>query len=121
MVENIVKSKSFQFALHVMRLYKQIVAQKEYVISKQLLRAGTSVGANVQEALAAHSRKDFLHKMTIASKEARETVYWLELLQASGWLKTDLAKSLQLAYELVKLLTAIVKTTSRSNQLKTKN
>jgi four helix bundle protein len=119
--ENIIKSKSFKFALHIMRVYKSMVLEKEYVLSKQLLRAGTSIGANVQEALAAHSRKDFLHKMTIASKEARETVYWLELIQVSGWLKTDLTESLELAHELVKLLTAIVKTTSRSNQLKIKN
>lgn len=115
MSENAIKSKSFKFALHVMGVYKSMVSEKEYILSKQLLRAGTSIGANVQEALAAHSRKDFLHKMTIASKEARETVYWLELLKASSWLKADLAESLKLANELVKLLTAIVKTTSRSN------
>ena len=97
-----------------MRLYKALTTEKEYVLSKQLLRSGTSIGTNVQEALAAQSRKDFLHKMAMASKEARETVYWLELLQASGWLRTNLEESLKLAHELVKLLTAIVKTTSHS-------
>ncbi|HJT23477.1 MAG TPA: four helix bundle protein [bacterium] len=121
MSENIIKSKSFRFALHIMSLYKHLIAEKEYILSKQLLRSGTSIGANVQEALAAQSRKDFLHKMAIASKEARETVYWLELLKASEWLTLDLQESLKLADELVKLLTAIVKTTSWRDQLKIKN
>ncbi|HUO56944.1 MAG TPA: four helix bundle protein [bacterium] len=115
MGNNIVKTKSFEFALHIMQLYKTLRAQQEFVLSKQLLRAGTSIGANVQEALAAQSRKDFLHKMSIASKEGRETLYWLELLQASDWSKADLKNSLNLAHELVKILTAIVKTTSRKN------
>jgi len=114
MAENIIKTKSFEFALHIMKLYKALVAQQEYVLSKQLLRSGTSIGANVQEALAGQSRRDFLHKMGVASKEARETLYWLELLQTSDWSKTDLGPSLRSAHELVKLLTAIVKTTSRS-------
>jgi four helix bundle protein len=114
MAENIIKSKSFAFALHIMKLYKTLTQQQEFVLSKQLLRSGTSVGANVQEALAAQSRKDFLHKMSIASKEARETLYWLELLQVSGWSKGNLSESLKLAHELVKLLTAIVKTTGQS-------
>jgi len=112
MAENVIKTKSFDFALQIMRLYKSLVDQQEYVLSKQLLRAGTSIGANVQEALAGQSRRDFLHKMGIASKEARETLYWLELLQTSGWSKTDLGPSLRSAHEIVKLLTAIVKTTS---------
>ena len=111
MKDNPIKSKSFQFALHVMEQYKKLVAQKEYVLSKQLLRSGTSIGANVQEALAVQSRPDFLHKMSIASKEARETLYWPELLKASKWFETDFEGSLKLAHELVKLLTAIVKST----------
>jgi four helix bundle protein len=115
MPENPIKTKSFEYALHIMRLYKDLESQKEFVISKQLLRSGTSIGANVQEALAAQSRKDFLHKMSIASKEARETLYWIDLLKASGWSKTDLADHRQKAHELVKLLTAIVKTTSKSD------
>ena len=113
MQDNIIKTKSFEFALHVMGLYKKLASQQEYVLSKQLLRSGTSIGANVQEALAGQSRKDFLHKMSIASKEARETLYWLELLQASGWAKASLEDSLKLAHELVRILTAIVKTTAR--------
>lgn len=114
MQDNIVKSKSIEFAIRIMELYKKLESQQEYVLSKQLLRSGTSIGANVQEALAGQSRKDFLHKMSIASKEARESLYWLELLQASGWSKTDLGEYLKSAQSLVKLLTAIVKTTSQS-------
>lgn len=113
MEENAIMIKSFRFALHIMELYRKLYAQKEFVISKQLLRSGTSIGANVEEALAAQSRKDFLHKMSIASKEARETLYWLRLIQASDWFKMDLKDSLRFAHELVKLLTAIVKTTTR--------
>ena len=93
----------------------KLQAAREYVISKQLLRSGTSIGANVEEAVAASSRRDFLHKMTIASKEARETVYWLRLLDESN-LVTDLdvLQQLDQANELVRLLTAIVKTTKGS-------
>jgi four helix bundle protein len=115
MPENPIKTKSFEFALHIMELFKKLESENEYVLSKQPLRSGTSIGANVQEALAAQSRKDFLHKMSIASKEARETLYWIDLLQASGWSRTNLEASRKLAHEMVKLLTAIVKTTGRSN------
>jgi four helix bundle protein len=117
MPDNVIKTKSFEFALHIMKLYKSLVQQQEIVLSKQLLRSGTSIGVNVQEGLAAQSRKDFLHKMALSSKEARETLYWFELPQASGWSKTDLKESLKLAHELVKLLTAIVKTTSQPKVL----
>ena len=70
---NIIKEKSYKFALEVIKLYKSLQTQNEYVLSKQLVRAGTSIGANVEEATAAQSRKDFISKMSIASKEARET------------------------------------------------
>ena len=109
------RDKSFSFAIAVIRLYKRLQEMNEYVISKQLLRSGTSIGANVEEALAASSRRDFLHRMTIASKEARESVYWLKLLDESD-LVSDLAvnNELESARELVRLLTAIVKTTKES-------
>ena len=81
MAESLIQGKSFEFALSVIQLYQGLQAEREYVISKQLLRSGTSVGANVEEATAAQSRRDFLSKMSIASKEARETRYWLRLLQ----------------------------------------
>jgi four helix bundle protein len=109
------REKSFDFSLSIIKLYMKLQAAREYVISKQLLRSGTSIGANVEEAVAASSRRDFLYKMTIASKEARETVYWLRLLDESN-LVTDLDVQQQLdqANELVRLLTAIVKTTKES-------
>ena len=111
------REKSFAFAIEVIRLYKRLQAMKEFVISKQLLRSGTSIGANVEEAMAASSRRDFLHKMTIASKEARETVYWLRLLDESDLAPDiDVCTELEDAHELVRLLTSIVKTTKESTR-----
>jgi four helix bundle protein len=81
MSQSIVREKSFAFALEIISLYKQLQSEKEFVLSKQMLRSGTSIGANIEEALAGQSRRDFLAKMSIASKEARETCYWLVLLQ----------------------------------------
>ncbi len=80
--ENIILERSFDFALLIIELYKQLIAEKEFVLSKQLLRSGTSIGANVEEATAAISKRDFAYKMSISSKEARETRYWLRLLDA---------------------------------------
>jgi four helix bundle protein len=79
--ENIILDKSFGFALQIIELYKQMTEQKEFVLSKQVLRSGTSIGANVEEATAAFSKKDFTAKMAIASKEGRETLYSLRLIQ----------------------------------------
>jgi four helix bundle protein len=109
------RNKSFDFALAIIQLFTKLQDRREYVLSKQLLRSGTSIGANVEEAVAASSRRDILHKMTIASKEARETVYWLRLLDASD-LVSDVDVQIQLdqATELVRLLTAIVKTTKET-------
>lgn len=81
--ENIILEKSFRFSLKIIKLYKQLLEEKEYVISKQLLRSGTSIVANVNEATAAQTKKEFATKMSIASKEARETQYWLLLLKES--------------------------------------
>jgi four helix bundle protein len=114
---NPVRNMSFAFAIKVIGLFKRLQAAREYVVSNQLLKSGTSVGANVEEAMAASSRRDFLHKMTIASKEARETVYWLRLLDESE-LAPDIEVSTELedAHELVRLLTSIVKTTKESTR-----
>jgi len=120
MKKNVVKEKSFQFSLRIIKLYSFLKENKEYVISKQLLRSGTSIGANINEALAGESRADFAHKMSIASKEARETLYWLELLQESQIIKQDYSKIISECSEIVKILTNIVKTT-KQNQLKIKN
>ena len=123
MAEGIVKKKSFEFALMVIEVYKQLQSEGEYVISKQLLRSGTSIGANVEEATAGQSRRDFYAKMAIAAKEARETKYWLRLLQESSLTKIDVNQLLDRVEELIRLLTAIVKTISfRSNsKLNTQN
>ena len=114
---NPIREKSFAFALLMIDLYKRLQADREYVISKQLLRSGTSVGANVEEATAAESRRDFIHKMTIASKEARESMYWLRLLSESELAPgLDVSNELAHAHELVRMLTSIVKSTSRSSE-----
>ena len=114
---NPIREKSFAFALLMIDLYKRLQADREYVISKQLLRSGTSVGANVEEATAAESRRDFIHTMTIASQEARESMYWLRLLSESNLVPgIDVTAELEHAHELVRMLTSIVKSTSQSSE-----
>jgi four helix bundle protein len=105
-----VQRKSFKFALDIIKLYSKLQEQKEYVISKQLLRSGTSIGANVQEAIGGESRKDFASKMSIARKEARETRYWLCLLRESDLTDMKMANELIAVDELLRLLTAIIMT-----------
>ena len=108
---NPVRDKSYAFALRVIGLARRLRQQKEYELAGQLLRAGTSIGANVEEAQAAHNRPDFVAKMSIAAKEARETHYWLRLLRDSKTGPPDeVASMLQDANELIRLLAAIVKT-----------
>ena len=114
MKQNIVKDKSFEFSLKIIELYKQLKLQKEFVLSKQLLRSGTSIEANIAESEAAYSRADFIHKLTLASKEARETLYWLQLLDKSQVVKIDLKTDVENCEEMIRLLTSIIKT-SRSN------
>ncbi len=88
MSQSIVKDKSYSFALRIVRLYKFLTDEKrEFVLSKQALRSGTSVGANVKEALQAESRADFIHKLSIALKEASETEYWLQLLKDADFME----------------------------------
>ena len=114
---NPIREKSFAFAVTVIRLFKRLQSVREYAVSNQLLKSGTSVGANVEEAMAASSRRDFLHKMSIASKEAREAVYWLRLIDQSDLVTNiDVGAELEDAQELVRLLTSIVKTTGESTQ-----
>ena len=112
---NLIKDKSYQFALRIIFLYRQMQGQNEYVLSKQLLRAGTSIGANVEEASAAQSRKDFAAKMAISSKEARETHYWLRLIRDSQLcMNIDVGPLIEDCEELIRMLTAIVKTAQKS-------
>ncbi|MDE1191126.1 MAG: four helix bundle protein [Arachidicoccus sp.] len=90
--------------------------KREYVLSKQLLRSGTSIGANIREAEQAQSKIDFIHKLSIALKEANETEYWLELLNQSGYLEQKLFESLYIdCKEMLKLLTSIIKTSKQNN------
>lgn len=112
--KNIIQNKSFEFALSIINLYKELQSKNEYVISKQLLRSATSVGANIEEATAAQTKKDFAHKMSISSKEARETRYWLKLLDKSQLIKGDYQTYLEDITEIIRILTAIVKTSQKS-------
>ena len=113
--QNIIVEKSFNFSLLVISLYKKLIESHEYVLSKQLLRSATSIGANVEEAIARQSRRDFIAKMSIASKEARETKYWIRLLERSEFIKYDYEMLLREIEEIINILTAIVKTSQQSN------
>ena len=116
MAENIAQNKSKAFALRIIKLYKFLCSEKqEYILSKQLLRSGTSIGANIREAENGFSKRDFTAKMSIALKEAAETAYWLELLFESEIITKEQFDSIYIDNEeMLKLLTAIVKT-SKSN------
>ena len=93
--ENIIQEKSFAFAIRIVNLYKYLCdAKKEFILSKQILRSGTSIGANVEESIGGQSDKDFITKVTIAYKEARETVFWLRLLLATDYINNEQADSL---------------------------
>ena len=109
---SIVKEKSYRFAVRIVKLYQYLSEEKrEYVISKQMLRSGTSIGANVREGLQGQSKADFTAKMSIALKEASETDYWLELLRDTGYLSDGEYDSINRdCIELAKMLTSIVKT-----------
>ena len=113
--ENIIASKSYAFALEIIRLYKTLSNnKKEYVLSKQILRSGTSVGANVHEAEASESKKDFIHKLGIALKEIRETSYWLNLLKDSDYITTEeFNKLIALSNEIIKIFNSIILTTKQ--------
>ena len=112
--KSIVESKSFDFAIRIVNLYKFLTAdKKEFVLSKQILKSGTSIGANISEAQQGQSRKDFLMKMNIALKECSETKYWLKLLDATNYIDDDQTNSIMKdCIELERMLTSIVKTTS---------
>ncbi len=116
MKENIIAIKSFQFSLKVLQLYKILTKNREYVISKQLLKSATSIGANVEEAGAVCSRKDFIAKMAIASKEARETRYWLRLLSEDKFIPDyNFTELLAEINHIISILTKIVKTTQQTS------
>ena len=113
MKDNIILDKSFAFAIRVVKLYKYLCDEKkEYVLSKQLLRCGTSIGANINEAQAGQSKADFIAKMSISSKEARESKYWIDLLIKTDYLDINeiyVQSLISDIEEIIKLLTSIVK------------
>lgn len=114
-MDNIIETKSFEFALRIVRLYKTLTDEKkEYVLSKQLLRSGTSIGANIAEAEQAQSRPDFVSKMNIALKETAETKYWIKLLCSADYISNEEAASvLSDCIELEKILVSIIKSSKQ--------
>lgn len=117
MKSSIIKGKSYAFALRIIKMYIYLTKDKqEYVLSKQVLRSGTAIGALVMEAEHAQSRADFINKMNIGLKEANETTYWLSLLKDSGYIDEQMFNSIYPeAEELLKILISIVKTTKQNN------
>jgi four helix bundle protein len=115
MKENVLKDKSFQFAIRIINLYKYLKTKHgEYIVSNQLVRSGTSVGALIREAGYAESTKGFIHKFSIGLKEANESKYWLDLLHATKYLNNKMHNSMVLdCEELLKLLIATIKTSKR--------
>ena len=115
MSDNALKEKSYQFSLDIIRLYQYLKeTQKEFILSKQLLRSGTSIGANIVEANAAQSKKEFIAKLNISLKEAKESEYWLKLLKDSGYITKH--HFLDKVQELSKLLTSIILKTKENLQ-----
>jgi len=117
---NILLDKSFAFAVRIVKLYKYLCDEKkEYVLSKQILRRGTSIGANISEAQDAQSSNDFISKLSISLKEARETKYWIELLEATDYLsQKESTNILNDNIEIIKLLVSIIKITKENNAKK---
>lgn len=113
---NIIEKRSFDFAIVIIRMYERLINdKKEFILSKQLLRSGTSIGANVKEGLRGQSRKDFMAKMNIALKEANETEYWIKLLMETDYLnRNEDIKLLEECREICKILNSIVKSTKAS-------
>lgn len=110
--DNVIQEKSYLFAIRIIRLYKYLVDEKKaFVLAKQMLRSGTSIGANVEEAIGGQSKKDFIAKCSIAYKEARETHYWLRLLRDTDYLNQQQADSLLAdVEEILRIIVSILKT-----------
>ena len=119
MRENIIETKSFNFAIRVVKLHKYLTEKKEYILSKQLLRSGTSIGANVTESQNAQSNLDFINKMSIALKETSETKYWIRLLNATDYLTEEESKSIMAdCIEIENILVKIIKTSKEKQEQK---
>ncbi|MEN2490193.1 four helix bundle protein [Flavobacterium sp. B11] len=109
--KNIIKEKSFAFAIDIVNLYKVLIEKKEFVLSRQVVRSGTSIGANIRESEHAQSKADFIHKLSISLKEANETEYWLDLLYETKYLSDIEFQNIKpKIIELLRLLTSIIKT-----------
>jgi len=115
MRESVLKIKSYKFAIRVVKLYQFLIKEKkEFVLSKQILRAGTAIGALIREAEFGQSKADFINKMSIALKEANETIYWLEILKDTDYINEKLFQSLYAdCEELIKMLVATIKTSKK--------
>ena len=114
--KNIIKEKSFAFAIDIVNLYKVLSEKKEFVLSRQVLRSGTSIGANVRESEHAQSKADLIHKLSISLKEANETEYWLDLLYETKYLSDLEFQNIKpKIIELLRLLTSIIKTSKTYN------
>jgi len=111
--DNLIANKTFEFSLTIIALYILLKKESEFVISKQLLKSGTSIGANIEEAIAAQSKKDFISKMSIASKEARETKYWLKLLDKSELTKVDVSPHLGEIEHIINIIAKIIITSKK--------
>lgn len=112
--QNIIKEKTFEFAKEIVYLYKNLADNKEFVLSNQILRSGTSIGANVREAEHAQSKADFIHKLSIALKEANETEYWLDLLYETQYMTIEMFQNIKnKIVEILKLLTSIINTSKK--------
>lgn len=119
MRDSIINDKAFRFAIRIVGVCRGLVEEKkEYVLSKQMLRSGTSIGANTREALEAQSKKDFVSKNSIALKEAVETEYWIELLRETGYIEHNCSQELlRELKEIIKILNKIIKTTKENMQM----
>ena len=119
MGDNIIKNKSFNFAVRIVKLSKFLIeSKKEFILSKQLLRSGSSVGAMIREAEHSESKADFRHKLSIAQKEINETLYWLELLKETEYLSIEQFESINTdAVEIIKIITAIIKTSKLNSSI----
>jgi four helix bundle protein len=119
MKENIIQQKTYNFAIRIIKLHEYLSKEKnEYTLSKQILRSGTSIGANIEEAIGGHSEKDFFSKLTISYKEARETRYWIRLLTDTDYITKEQSESILTDLdEILKIITSIQKTVKAKQKL----
>ncbi len=118
--DNVIEQKSKSFAIRIIRMYQRLTAEKkEFVLSKQCLRSGTSIGANIAEGIKAQSTNDFISKLHISLKEANETAYWLDLLKETDYIDVKTFESINNdCMELIRLITSILKSTKNNNNIK---